>query len=315
MSNPLISVIVPVYNVEQYLPSCLDSILGSTYTNWECLLVDDGSTDRSGIICDRYAASDARFRVFHKENGGVSSARNKALENMNGEWLMFLDSDDEILASAMQNLLTAAMNSGSDMSMGNYVSVRSKGDDIHSDTYPTPRTMSFEDVLTLFFVYPRGRFQGYLTNRIMKASVVRDNHLRFREDIYYKEDGLFLVQYLLYSKKDVPFITDVIYLYKIREGSAMMAASRRYNRKYLTNLDARIAILNEIERHAPIDSLVKLAKESVLKVVHIIMRKRPDNIRELCFMLRYILSRLLKERLLVYSLWGILLYALKKGMK
>ena len=315
MSNPLISVIVPVYNVEQYLPSCLDSILGSTYTNWECLLVDDGSTDRSGIICDRYAASDARFRVFHKENGGVSSARNKALENMNGEWLMFLDSDDEITASAMQNLLTAAMNSGSDMSMGNYVSVRSKGDDIHSDTYPTPRTMSFEDVLTLFFVYPRGRFQGYLTNRIMKASVVRDNHLRFREDIYYKEDGLFLVQYLLYSKKDVPFITDVTYLYKIREGSAMMVASRRYNRKYLTNLDARIAILNEIERHAPIDSLVKLAKESVLKVVHIIMRKRPDNIRELCFMLRYILSRLLKERLLVYSLWGILLFVLKKGMK
>lgn len=315
MSNPLISVIVPVYNVEQYLPSCLDSILGSTYTNWECLLVDDGSTDRSGIICDRYAASDARFRVFHKENGGVSSARNKALENMNGEWLMFLDSDDEILASAMQNLLTAAMNSGSDMSMGNYVSVRSKGDDIHSDTYPTPRTMSFEDVLTLFFVYPRGRFQGYLANRIMKASVVRDNHLRFREDIYYKEDGLFLVQYLLYSKKDVPFITDVTYLYKIREGSAMMVASRRYNRKYLTNLDARIAILNEIERHAPIDSLVKLAKESVLKVVHIIMRKRPDNIRELCFMLRYILSRLLKERLLVYSLWGILLFVLKKGMK
>lgn len=315
MSNPLISVIVPVYNVEQYLPSCLDSILGSTYTNWECLLVDDGSTDRSGIICDRYAASDARFRVFHKENGGVSSARNKALENMNGEWLMFLDSDDEILASAMQNLLTAAMNSGSDMSMGNYVSVQSKGDDIHSNTYPTPRTMSFEDVLTLFFVYPRGRFQGYLANRIMKASVVRDNHLRFREDIYYKEDGLFLVQYLLYSKKDVPFITDVTYLYKIREGSAMMAASRRYNRKYLTNLDARIAILNEIERHAPIDSLVKLAKESVLKVVHIIMRKRPDNIRELCFMLRYILSRLLKERLLVYSLWGILLFVLKKGMK
>ena len=315
MSNPLISVIVPVYNVEQYLPSCLDSILGSTYTNWECLLVDDGSTDRSGIICDRYAASDARFRVFHKENGGVSSARNKALENMNGEWLMFLDSDDEILASAMQNLLTAAMNSGSDMSMGNYVSVRSKGDDIHSNTYPTPRTMSFEDVLTLFFVYPRGRFQGYLTNRIMKASVVRDNHLRFREDIYYKEDGLFLVQYLLYSKKDVPFITDVIYLYKIREGSAMVTASRRYNRKYLTNLDARIAILNEIERHAPIDSLVKLARESVLKVVHIIMRKRPDNIRELCFMLRYILSRLLKERLLVYSLWGILLFVLKKGKK
>lgn len=315
MSNPLISVIVPVYNVEQYLPSCLDSILGSTYTNWECLLVDDGSTDRSGIICDRYAASDARFRVFHKENGGVSSARNKALENMNGEWLMFLDSDDEILASAMQNLLTAAMNSGSDMSMGNYVRVQSKGDDIHSNTYPTPRTMSFEDVLTLFFVYPRGRFQGYLANRIMKASVVRDNHLRFREDIYYKEDGLFLVQYLLYSKKDVPFITDVTYLYKIREGSAMVAASRRYNRKYLTNLDARIAILNEIERHAPIDSLVKLAKESVLKVVHIIMRKRPDNIRELCFMLRYILSRLLKERLLVYSLWGILLFVLKKGMK
>lgn len=315
MSNPLISIIVPVYNVEPHLPMCLDSILNSTYTNWECLLVNDGSTDRSGAICDEYASRDTRFHVFHKKNGGVSSARNMALENMNGEWLMFLDSDDEIPASAMQNLLNAAVENGSDMSMGNYLKVVTKGDNVNSDTYLTPRIMTFEDVLTLFFDYPRGRFQGYLGNRIMKTSVIRDNHLAFREDIHYKEDGLFLVQYLLRSKKDVPFITDVVYLYKIREDSAMSVASRKYTRKYLTNLDGRIAILDDIKQLAPVKPLVRLARESVAKVVIILLLKRPNTIKELYFMAHYIISRLVNERLFLYSVWRLFLSILKHGIK
>ena len=92
----LISVIVPVYNTEPYLPRCIDSILGQSFTDFELLLVDDGSTDGSGAICDAYAAKDSRVRVFHKENGGVSSARNLGLDNAKGEWVTFIDSDDFI---------------------------------------------------------------------------------------------------------------------------------------------------------------------------------------------------------------------------
>ena len=91
-----VSIIVPVYKVEQYLARCIDSILAQTYKDWELLLIDDGSPDRSGFICDEYATKDPRIRVFHKENGGVSSARNIGIESSHGEWIYFLDSDDYV---------------------------------------------------------------------------------------------------------------------------------------------------------------------------------------------------------------------------
>ena len=101
---PIMSVIVPVYNTEQYLHRCIDSILTQTYTDFELLLIDDGSKDKSGDICDEYALKDSRIRVFHKENGGVSSARNLGLDNAAGEWITFVDSDDWIIESYLMNL-------------------------------------------------------------------------------------------------------------------------------------------------------------------------------------------------------------------
>ena len=95
--NSLISIIVPVYNSEKALDRCINSILEQTFQNWELLLINDGSTDRSREICDEYAAKDQRIKVFHKTNGGVSSARNVGLDNAKGEWITFCDSDDEIL--------------------------------------------------------------------------------------------------------------------------------------------------------------------------------------------------------------------------
>ena len=93
---PKISIIVPVYKVEKYLRRCLDSIVAQTFTDWECILVDDGSPDNSGKICDEYAEKDKRFRVFHQDNAGVSAARNKGLDEAKGEWIGFVDSDDWI---------------------------------------------------------------------------------------------------------------------------------------------------------------------------------------------------------------------------
>ena len=96
--NPKISVIVPVYNAEKYLPRCIDSVLTQIFTDFELLLIDDGSIDESGKICNEYADNDKRIRVFHKENGGVSSARNVGLDKAIGEWITFLDSDDSLFA-------------------------------------------------------------------------------------------------------------------------------------------------------------------------------------------------------------------------
>lgn len=111
----MISVIVPVYNVEQYLQRCLDSIVGQACADLEILLIDDGSTDGSGQICDEYAAKDDRIRVFHTENGGVSAARNLGLDEAKGEWIGFVDSDDWIEADMYECLLKRAEETGADV--------------------------------------------------------------------------------------------------------------------------------------------------------------------------------------------------------
>lgn len=94
--NSIISIIIPVYNAEKTLSRCVNSILNQTFQDWELLLIDDGSTDRSGELCDEYASKDQRIKVFHKTNGGVSSARNIGLDYAKGEWITFIDSDDYI---------------------------------------------------------------------------------------------------------------------------------------------------------------------------------------------------------------------------
>ncbi len=101
--NPKISVIVPVYNVEKYLRRCIDSILSQTFSDFELLLIDDGSKDKSGDICDEYVAKDVRIKVFHKANAGVSSARNLGLDKAKGEFIFFVDSDDFLDKTHLEN--------------------------------------------------------------------------------------------------------------------------------------------------------------------------------------------------------------------
>ena len=114
MDAPFFSILVPVYNVARFLPECLDSVLGQSCQDFELLLVDDGSTDESGAICDVYAAKDARIRVFHKPNGGLISARRYAIARAGGEYCVFLDSDDTLLPGALETLRSAVEASGAD---------------------------------------------------------------------------------------------------------------------------------------------------------------------------------------------------------
>lgn len=105
MTTPKISIIIPIYNAEKYLCRCLDSVLNQTFTDWECLLVDDGSIDCSGGVIREYESKDTRFRVFHKDNGGVSTARNLGLGNAQGEWVTFLDADDALEEIFLEKLI------------------------------------------------------------------------------------------------------------------------------------------------------------------------------------------------------------------
>ena len=118
--NPLISVIVPIYNVAPWLPRCLDSIIGQTYKNLEILLINDGSTDNSLEICQTYAAKDPRIKVIHQENQGVSAARNAGLDNAQGDFIMFVDSDDWLTLDACEKLLNTQKQTNADIVIGNF---------------------------------------------------------------------------------------------------------------------------------------------------------------------------------------------------
>lgn len=119
--KPIISIIVPIYNVEKYLPKCIESILNQTFKEFELILVDDGSPDNSGAICDKYAEKDKRIRVIHKANGGLSSARNIALDTAIGEYIGFVDSDDYIDKYMYENLYKLCVETNSDIGVCNFV--------------------------------------------------------------------------------------------------------------------------------------------------------------------------------------------------
>ena len=121
MIHDLVSIIVPVYNVEQYLDRCLDSLVRQTYSKIEILLVDDGSTDGSGALCDAWQRRDHRIRVFHKPNGGLSDARNHGLERASGDWVCFVDSDDWFDLRFVETMLGALEDTGADVAECDYV--------------------------------------------------------------------------------------------------------------------------------------------------------------------------------------------------
>ena len=157
--NPKISVIVPVYNVEKYLRRCIDSILSQTFSDFELLLIDDGSKDKSGEICDEYAAKDARVRVFHKENGGVSSARNLGLDNAKGDWITFSDSDDELLPDAFE-AVCGYMHEGIDMIKTGYQILNEHNQIM--ETHLCDKTMVIDCKEKMFELCEKFQYFGFL---------------------------------------------------------------------------------------------------------------------------------------------------------
>lgn len=150
----LISVIVPVYNVEEYLPRCIDSILAQTYSNLEIILVDDGTKDNSNVICDEYAAKDSRIRVIHKENGGLSSARNAGIDVAKGEYIAFVDSDDWIEPDAYETMLTLALEENVKLVCAGRYDVRSgSGERTVGLCPPKQEVISGEELVRRIFLW------------------------------------------------------------------------------------------------------------------------------------------------------------------
>lgn len=205
--TPQISIIVPVYNVEKYLHQCINSILTQTFQNFELLLIDDGSPDKSGKICDEYAKTDNRIRVFHKENGGVTSARKYGIEKSYGEWIMLVDSDDYIENNSLELLLSYSCKTDSELIIGHYRYVDEDYKTIeikknHSEgNTPT-------DVLKAVL---KNQCTGSLCSRLIRKELFNNIYYPPR-DINMGEDIICGIQ-LISNARKITICPDVIYNY------------------------------------------------------------------------------------------------------
>lgn len=211
MKNPLISIIVPVYNAEQYLKECLDSICQQTFTDFELILINDGSTDASGRICDEFAWKDPRIRVFHEHNGGVSVARNIGLDNTKGEWIAFIDADDRLLPKALDHLYNATISIDVDIVLaGSNMLVDGK-----IIPYYVYKPLQSSEVLKYI---DQQALWGYL----IRARVIHDNNIRFISGLAYSEDIVFLSEVAIKSRL-ILHIAECVYIYRCHNSSACAA--------------------------------------------------------------------------------------------
>lgn len=217
---PVVSVIVPVYNAEKFLHCCIDSILAQTFIDWELLLIDDGSKDASGRICDEYAARDERIRVIHKENTGVSDTRNKGLDVARGKYLFFLDADDFWLRTDCMSLFVQkAEEHDLDIVRGEYSAMNEDGTFAWSREIPKKRKGYAEKVLNNVEFLEYGIHEEFfLPLSMFKRS--RMGNLRFEKDRIFLEDMLFYSTLLLQDLKCM-YLPDIrFYAYRKNEGSA-----------------------------------------------------------------------------------------------
>ena len=215
--QPMVSIIVPIYNAEQYLRRCVDSILNQEYTDYELLLVNDGSTDASGDICEEYGDQDPRVIVIQKENTGVSDSRNRALDRARGKYLQFLDSDDWITPDATRLFVRAAEEYGCDMVISDFYRVvgerLSPKGDIEEEG-----VLTREEFAAHMMENPADFYYGVLWNKLYRRDIVEEHKLRMDTDISWCEDFKFNLEYIRYAKVFYALHAPIYYYVK-RKGS------------------------------------------------------------------------------------------------
>lgn len=202
-----VSIIVPVYNTVEFVGRCIESIICQEYLDWELILIDDGSTDGSAEICDKYASVDNRIKVVHTPNRGVSAARNTGLDYAHGKWVCFVDSDDHVSPTYISDMLRAAGNS----------------DIVVSGWIQSAVTRRFPDIVIpraeFLSVFVHNAFLNICGKLILRETMERAG-LRFDEKVRWAEDSIFFVKVLLHSHK-VTLISETNYYYNLRDNTAV----------------------------------------------------------------------------------------------
>lgn len=226
-----VSIIVPVYQVEKYIRQCIESIQAQTFTDFELILVDDGSKDASGEICDKYAKEDDRIKVIHKTNGGLSDARNKGIEVVNSKYLMFIDSDDYIEKDMVKLLYQNILDTESDIAVCNFRYVYEENDKKNFNTDIQSEILSSKEI---YLHRKNERNYGIWTvvwNKLYKTELFEN--IKFRTGKFHEDE--FLANQIYKKNLKVSTIPEVLYYYRQRENSIM---SRENSNKSLDLIEA-----------------------------------------------------------------------------
>ncbi len=213
--NPKISIIVPIYNTAKYLPKCLDSITNQTYQNLEIILVDDGSTDNSSTVANKYAKKDPRIKIIHQKNSGPSAARNHGLKIATGKYISFIDSDDQIKPNFIDSLLKSFFNDPTVCLSVCGIHYKRLNQHSAEDVYTCPiRPIRFKESQKAYILYLLaidGRLYSSV-NKLYRANIAKK--LKFDESLNFAEDTKFVLDYLKYAKSaKIQFVLEPLYIY------------------------------------------------------------------------------------------------------
>lgn len=242
MNEPYVSIIVPVYNVANYLPQCLESIRAQTHRNFECILVNDGSTDRSGAICRSIAGADSRFRLLDKENTGVSDSRNRALDLARGKYVQFADSDDFLSPNATETFVRTAEATGCDLAVSHFIRVDGERA-AQRGHIKTEGVMTRREYAEHMVKAPANFYYGVLWNKFYRRSMIEAAHLRFQPQVAWCEDFLFNLDYIG-SSRLIATIPKPLYYYRKRRDS--LVSTQTTLRKVIKTKKSTFAAYKEL---------------------------------------------------------------------
>lgn len=252
----LFTIIVPVYNVEKYINRCIDSILAQTINEWELILVDDGSLDNSGKICDEYAEKDTRIKVFHKQNGGVSSARNLGIQEAEGEFVLFVDADDYLEKYTLSVIKDATTGQNPDMVIYNTREVLNNGKQIEYH-YPLLNNNVYNkqeiEQQLIPFACLSPSFVNPPWNKAYRLTIIRDNNLCFQKRVM-GEDWLFNVNYIQKINSAI-FIDKPLYNYMRNDESASSKYIPEHFQLWCENWKVKMGLVNRYHLDADVKAL------------------------------------------------------------
>ena len=238
-----ISIVIPVYNCERYLDNCLNSIINQTYTDFEVIVVDDGSTDKSCEIYKCYEEKDQRIKIIKQKNSGVSKARNKGIDNAKGKYLFFIDADDIIKSNMLEVMYNSIVKNDGDIAFSGF---KVKGNNLrHNDTIALKELCDGKDVgvvtneeviVKTISTTPGEVLYGYIWRNLYRMDIIKENNIRFLDGVKISEDFMFILE-VLDKCKNVIIVQQELYIYNINDLSVTA--------KYIDTLHEDMNFINE----------------------------------------------------------------------